>query len=119
MVNKNFERPRHRAVSSAIPSRGHPESICANKYEQHKFAIADLLRQMDLAAPDKQRRRDQATALFTRLAEDRFSAARRSTTFAGRSTRRLSRTLRRYFRSPLGRRWRRNKLTTLDVIAFS
>jgi hypothetical protein len=90
-------------VSSPIPSRGHPEWICANKYEQHKFAIADLLHQMDLAAPDKQRRRDQATALFTRLAEDRFSAARRSTTFAGHSTRRLSRTRRRYFRSALGR----------------
>ena len=43
------------------------------EYEQHKFAIADLLRQMALAAPDKQRWRDQATALFTRLAEDRFN----------------------------------------------
>ena len=43
------------------------------EYEQHKFAMADLLRQMALAAPDKQRWRDQATALFTRLAEDRFN----------------------------------------------
>jgi hypothetical protein len=43
------------------------------EYEQHKFAIADLLRQMALAAPDKQQWRDQATALFTRLAEDRFN----------------------------------------------
>ena len=43
------------------------------EYEQHKFAIADLLRQMELAAPDKQRWRHQATALFTRLAEDRFN----------------------------------------------
>ncbi len=43
------------------------------EYEQHKFAIADLLRQMAQAAPDKQRWRDQATALFTRLAEDRFN----------------------------------------------
>ena len=43
------------------------------EYEQHKFAIADLLRQMELAAPDKQRWRDQATALFTRLADDRFN----------------------------------------------
>ena len=43
------------------------------EYEQHKFAMADLLRQMALAAPDKQQWRDQATALFTRLAEDRFN----------------------------------------------
>ncbi len=43
------------------------------EYEQHKFAIADLLRQTELAAPDKQRWREQATALFTRLAEDRFN----------------------------------------------
>ena len=43
------------------------------EYEQHKFAIADLLRQMELAAPDRQEWRDQATALFTRLAEDRFN----------------------------------------------
>jgi GTP-binding protein EngB required for normal cell division len=43
------------------------------EYEQHKFAIADLLRQMELAAPDKQQWRDEATALFTRLAEDRFN----------------------------------------------
>ncbi len=43
------------------------------EYEQHKFAIADLLRQMELVAPDKQRWRDQSTALFTRLAEDRFN----------------------------------------------
>jgi len=43
------------------------------EYEQHKFAITDLLRQMGLAAPDKQRWRDQATGLFTRLAEDRFN----------------------------------------------
>lgn len=43
------------------------------EYEQHKFGIADLLRQMELAAPDRQRWRDQATPLFTRLAEDRFN----------------------------------------------
>jgi hypothetical protein len=40
------------------------------EYEQHKFAIADLLRQMELAAPDKQQWRDLATPLFTRLAQD-------------------------------------------------
>jgi len=43
------------------------------EYEQHKFAIADLLRQMELVAPDRQRWRGQATPLFTRLAEDRFN----------------------------------------------
>ena len=45
------------------------------EYEQHKFAIADLLRQMELAAPDKQQWRDLATPLFARLAEDRFNLA--------------------------------------------
>ncbi len=43
------------------------------EYEQHKFAIADLLRLMELVAPDRQRWRHQATPLFTRLAEDRFN----------------------------------------------
>jgi GTP-binding protein EngB required for normal cell division len=43
------------------------------EYERRKFEIADLLRQMELAAPDKQKWREQATALFARLAEDRFN----------------------------------------------
>jgi hypothetical protein len=66
-------------VSSSIPSA--PINASSTK-----FPIADLPRQMDLAAPDEQQRRDQATALIARLAQDRFSAARRSTAFAGRST---------------------------------
>ena len=43
------------------------------EYEQRKFAIADILRQMETAASDKQQWRNSATALFTRLAEDRFN----------------------------------------------
>jgi predicted GTPase len=42
-------------------------------YEGHKFAVADILRQMAPEAPDKQQWRDRATPLFTRLAEDRFN----------------------------------------------
>ena len=45
------------------------------EYERRKFEIADLLRQMELAAPDKQNWREQATPLFARLAEDRFNLA--------------------------------------------
>jgi GTP-binding protein EngB required for normal cell division len=43
------------------------------EYERHKFAIADLLRQMAPEAPDRQQWRDRTTPLFARLAEDRFN----------------------------------------------
>lgn len=43
------------------------------EYERRKFEIAGLLRQMELAAPDKQNWREQTTPLFARLAEDRFN----------------------------------------------
>jgi GTP-binding protein EngB required for normal cell division len=43
------------------------------EYERRKFEIADLLRQMELAASDKQKWRGEASTLFARLAEDRFN----------------------------------------------
>ena len=42
-------------------------------YERHKFVIADILRQMAPAASDRQQWLEHSTALFTRLAEDRFN----------------------------------------------
>jgi GTP-binding protein EngB required for normal cell division len=42
-------------------------------YEQHKFAIAELLRHVSRASPDESGWREQTMGLFTRLAEDRFN----------------------------------------------
>jgi len=57
--------PNARAV---IPSVAFQEIL--NGFARIRAA---QVRQTELAAPDKQRWRDQATALFTRLAEDRFN----------------------------------------------
>lgn len=43
------------------------------EYEQHKFAIAEVLRQAARSSPDEHGWREQTTGLFSRLAEDRFN----------------------------------------------
>jgi small GTP-binding protein len=43
------------------------------EYEQHKFAIAELLRQVSRASPDEREWRERTSDLFARLAEDRFN----------------------------------------------
>ena len=43
------------------------------EYEQHKFAIAELLRQIPLASPDQRAWRERTWDLFARPAEDRFN----------------------------------------------
>ena len=43
------------------------------EYEQHKFAIAEVLRQASRASPNDAAWREQTMGLFSRLAEDRFN----------------------------------------------
>ena len=43
------------------------------EYEQHKFAIAEVLRQTSLASSDPSKWRERTSGLFARLADDRFN----------------------------------------------
>ena len=43
------------------------------EYEQHKFAIAEVLRQTSLASSDPRKWRERTSDLFARLADDRFN----------------------------------------------
>jgi small GTP-binding protein len=43
------------------------------EYEQHKFEIADVLRQTSLMSSDPRKWREQTSDLFARLADDRFN----------------------------------------------